>query len=680
MAMTLRSDADGFIKGGEPVKDLKRGGSRSREEALLYRIDTKVEAIRKAVVAGVSTSSRRSAREEVATPFSRSGSSRPVMPSTTSTRASGAEFPTGTASLVVATPNGKKRSERAQAASALPAVSAHRAIAASTAPVKPGGRDGKGRFVRKQGGEGSKDPQEMPSDKDSRGLKGLGDRIAGALNGAGSMEEADPAVKAFSEIAQPLARGYFKLAGGDKDERQKTGWFRKIFGELRMFRAEETGYAKAAGKSLKALEEKPEAGGAESGNGGILRTALNGIKGALPAVAMVLGSLVAAMAPLLAMLKVTQWAADTTHDEERVDALNEGAAKPAKEALQTVGIDSDKRVEERRADTLEKRDGEYSKEQAARAAFKPAGLKPGSREFEDAFYRDQQAKDAAAAEQAKKNPVRRGWEAAKGWVLGQTSKIFESGKGGAGTVSTGKGDHGGASYGTYQLSSAKGRVQEFLKDSKYGAQFEGLKPGSPEFNAKWKEVAKNDPAFGDEQHDFIKRTHYDLAMKSLKRSGINLSGKGAAVQDSLWSTSVHLGPEGAASAFKKATKGRDVSQMTDADIVTAVQDYKLANNDRLFAKSSPAVRAGTASRAVAEKSRLLALANSAQAPVMASMPMTPTVRAPSIPTAADAPPVVVPLTSGSKPQPVIVAQAPADVGQDLRDRRIAHIATGGVSN
>jgi len=27
-----------------------------------------------------------------------------------------------------------------------------------------------------------------------------------------------------------------------------------------------------------------------------------------------------------------------------------------------------------------------------------------------------------------------------------------------------------------------------------------------------------------------------------------------------------------------------------------------------------------------------------------------------------------------------VAQAPADIGQDVRDRRIAHIATGGVAN
>jgi hypothetical protein len=678
--MKLRSDADGFIQGGETIPSLTRN-SGSKAESLLYSIDTNVAAMRKEMGHRSPVGWRGSDKEAVA-PVSRVGTRR----NESGLSRGGSRSPFGGAlpeavSPVVAVPTGKTKAGRMQAADVeKPAGAARRSMLVSGSPVKPGKRDEKGRFVSRGDGENNSTPGDHKGAGDEPGaLKSLGDRIASAINGSGSMDEADPAVKAFNEVAQPLARGYSMLSGGDKAERQKTGWFRKILGELRMFRAEETGFSKAAGKSLKALEERPEAGAA-AGGGGMLSTILNGIKGALPGVSTLLKGLAVAAAPLLAMLKVTQWAADTTHDEERVEGIKEDAVKPAKEALQAVGIDKDAEIAKAREATLEKRDGEYSKEQAARAAFKPAGLKPGSREFEDAFYRDQQDKEAAAAEQAKKSPLRRGWEAAKGWVLGQTSKIFESGKGGAGTVSTGKGDHGGASYGTYQLSSAKGRVQEFLKDSKYGEQFEGLKPGSPEFNAKWKEVAKNDPAFGDEQHDFIKRTHYDLAMKSLKKSGIDLSGKGAAVQDSLWSTSVHLGPEGAASAFKKATKGRDASQMTDAEIVTAVQDYKLANNDRLFAKSSPAVRAGTASRAVAEKSKLLALANIYPAPVMVSAPPAPTVRIPSVPALAEAPPVTIPLSTGGKSQATTIVQAPPDVGQDVRDRRIAHIATGGVSN
>jgi len=210
-----------------------------------------------------------------------------------------------------------------------------------------------------------------------------------------------------------------------------------------------------------------------------------------------------------------------------------------------------------------------------------------------------------------------GASAAGNWALGQTSKMFESGKGGAGTVSTGKGDFGGASYGTYQLSSKQGTLQQFLKSGQYGDQFAGLQPGTPEFNAKWKDVAKSDPAFGDAQHDFIKQTHYDPALAGLKKGGIDLSGRGAAVQDALWSSSVQFGAgndkKGAVSIFQKALDGKDVAKMSDQDLVAAVQDYKLANNDKLFASSSDAVRAGTAKRATTEKERLLALAGTPDA-------------------------------------------------------------------
>ncbi|KVC81362.1 hypothetical protein [Burkholderia ubonensis] len=314
-------------------------------------------------------------------------------------------------------------------------------------------------------------------------------------------------------------------------------------------------------------------------------------------------------------------------------------------------------------------------------------------------------------------PIVRAGGTVKDWVLGQTSKLFESGKGGAGTVSSGKGDHGGASYGTYQLSSTQGTLQKFLSSSKYGEQFSGLKPGTPEFDAKWKEVAKNDPAFGDAQHDFIKATHYDPALSGLKGAGIDLSGRGAAVQDAIWSSSVQFGAgnakhgNGAIGIFQKALAGRDVSKLSDEQIVSAVQDYKLANNDRLFANSSAAVRAGTAKRANAEKAKLLALAGvysasgadvaggaqpvSALATAMAStMPIAPVVATvaatpaplmlsvPPVPAAPAVPPaqtaqIPVPLNS-DKPLEVRIADDRA-VGQDLRNRRLAQIATGGLS-
>lgn len=268
------------------------------------------------------------------------------------------------------------------------------------------------------------------------------------------------------------------------------------------------------------------------------------------------------------------------------------------------------------------------------------------------------------------------------WVLGQTSQQYESGKGGAGTVSTGKGDNGGASYGTYQLSSKMGTVDKFLGKSGYASQFEGLKPGSPEFDAKWKDVAKSDPAFGGAQHDFIKETHFDPAMAGLKKGGIDLSGRGSAVQDSLWSTSVQFGAgedkgkKGAVPMFQKALAGKDVSKMSDPEIVSAIQDYKLANNDALFKNSSEGVRSSTANRASSEKTALLGLNATTQ---VASAPSYVAQAIPSsVPTKLPSTPEVnIPAPSTEKERPLAVSIR-QPIGQDMGDRSIAHIVSGGM--
>ena len=202
---------------------------------------------------------------------------------------------------------------------------------------------------------------------------------------------------------------------------------------------------------------------------------------------------------------------------------------------------------------------------------------------------------------------------ADGWQLGQTSALFETGGRGAGAISSGIGDFGGKSYGTYQLSSKVGTLQDFVKNGGYADKLTA-RAGSREFDEQWKALAENDPAFAQAQHDYIKRTHYDKAAESLKGAGIDLAGRGKAVQDMLWSTSVQFGAgnaakgKGGAGIVAKALGGRDAASMSDAEIIEAVQNYKLVNNDQLFASSSAKVRAGTAKRASAERDKLLALA------------------------------------------------------------------------
>ncbi len=60
--------------------------------------------------------------------------------------------------------------------------------------------------------------------------------------------------------------------------------------------------------------------------------------------------------------------------------------------------------------------------------------------------------------------------------LGSLSEQYESGGRGPGTVSLGRGDPGGVSYGTYQLSSTRGTVRQFVNEF-YPTQFRGLVPG-----------------------------------------------------------------------------------------------------------------------------------------------------------------------------------------------------------
>ena len=90
--------------------------------------------------------------------------------------------------------------------------------------------------------------------------------------------------------------------------------------------------------------------------------------------------------------------------------------------------------------------------------------------------------------------------------------------------------------------------------------------GSPEFNAKWKQIAASDPSFGTAQHDFIKSTHFDPQMAMLGKSGIDLSKRGAAVQDAVWSTSVQFG--GQTSLIKSALAGKELQRayLSDSDM------------------------------------------------------------------------------------------------------------------
>ncbi len=114
------------------------------------------------------------------------------------------------------------------------------------------------------------------------------------------------------------------------------------------------------------------------------------------------------------------------------------------------------------------------------------------------------------------------------------SKKYESGNAGYDAVSNLTGDPGGVSYGAFQLSSAAGTLQKFLKASKYYLKFKGMAPGSATFNAQWKLMCA-DKLFCDAQDNFIKITHFDPVSKYWDKIGLAHS---CAIDSALFSMSV----------------------------------------------------------------------------------------------------------------------------------------------
>ncbi len=181
-----------------------------------------------------------------------------------------------------------------------------------------------------------------------------------------------------------------------------------------------------------------------------------------------------------------------------------------------------------------------------------------------------------------------------GHPTGDLSARYES-RGDVATVSTGRDDPGGISYGTYQLATNRGVPQEFVTwaEERYPAAHDrltGLTPGTPAFGAAWRELAAADPAgFGQAQHEFITEHHFRPGVDRItgRVPGFTLAGRDPVVADVVWSSSVQHGPAGAGRIFAEGTAGRDVASMSDADLVRAVY----AERERRFPRLAPRFRA-----------------------------------------------------------------------------------------
>lgn len=158
--------------------------------------------------------------------------------------------------------------------------------------------------------------------------------------------------------------------------------------------------------------------------------------------------------------------------------------------------------------------------------------------------------------------------------LGSLSEKYESGNRGPATVSTGVGDPGGVSYGTYQLASKIGRADEFVKKH-YPDEFKGLKGGTQEFTKRWKELAEKDTdGLRKKEHQFIRETHYDPQVAKLAKDlTLDVTKRSAAFRDVVWSTAVQHGPNTdviVVAAKGLLTEGRKIDEVSDEALIKAV--------------------------------------------------------------------------------------------------------------
>ncbi len=201
-------------------------------------------------------------------------------------------------------------------------------------------------------------------------------------------------------------------------------------------------------------------------------------------------------------------------------------------------------------------------------------------------------------------------------MLGSLSAKYETGGRGCGTVSTGSGDPGGVSYGSYQMATKMGTATRFVNQAGFPwlRDFQNLTAGTAQFTAVWKKIAAEQAeAFQEAQHAYIKKTHYDLlAAKILSDDNLDINSRSRALQDAVWSTAVQHG--GGTPIVHRACGNVSCSPTHpkyDEQLIRAIYaergKKKPDGNLAYFSRSSPNVQSGVSKRFRSEEQDALAM-------------------------------------------------------------------------
>ena len=594
-----------------------------------------------------------------------------------------------------ATPQRRNESTKSSAASAQKAVMAALKPAVtpgnvrSTAKVNQAAeRDIKtGRFTKNgvnssplsgNEGAGSNDRYvDSSSSSEDGAVRMAAGKIADAVSSASSgMEETDPAIKAFSEVAQPMARGYEILTTGTGREQKDTfRWFRKIFGELKLFRRDETVFSKAATKSLKNIEENPGGGDASGGDSSWLRRYILPILAlALPflmaGVSGVGGSIGKAWDSTVADFKsvatkiINSWDSATDKFSGVLDSITSkiesfwniftGFAKDK------LGIDIPKAIKPVAEKISEKVSGVTS---SVKRAYDVAKAETGS-VLENVTLKGYRHK-------AMFDGIKGGDDLAKyGTYTDAEAKRIKTLKTSA--ANTSANIPGGMSQEIQDKISAQAKKHGLdpVMMQKIAAMESGGNPnaisktgalGLYQFTGQTASGVGIKNRFDVDQNieGGMKLTAQNMAM--LKKSGLPVTAENIYMMH-------QLGPSAAQEIIRGSESGK-----SKADLSSNTQR---SMNLNYGANSKTAAEYIDTNRIALDKRYAATVSNVQTA--HAQVPESPRMPAPQLP--ADEPSIVEPLASTGGRNQNIVASAQPEVGQDVKDRRIAHIVTGGLSN
>lgn len=194
---------------------------------------------------------------------------------------------------------------------------------------------------------------------------------------------------------------------------------------------------------------------------------------------------------------------------------------------------------------------------------------------------------------------------------GFISAKYETGGYDGGAVSSGSGDYGGVSYGIPQFSTKTGSADSFvswLKTSnpEMANYFGNYKAGTTEFSNAWKQVySKYGDSFSDVQTEYAYNNFVKpLADLAKQKTGIDYT-RSDALKELLYSTAIQFG----SGSLGLSALGNVSADMSDADIINASYDNKIANYKNYFKSSSESVQNSVKNRFINERNDVLALVN-----------------------------------------------------------------------